>query len=148
MHTNPDPHIDHDPPLDLSQHVTVQKRLEIKLSTGSPSKSSSLAWQTSDRVRFQSFNSLATLHQKNIAIVIRIYTAVHVQSLSSVGPDLFEIFEVAERWVVADVWVRVSIQLCPRWFRCRDAVGRSFGVTHGTKSQWFIWIAVIMSKNT
>ena len=29
---NTDPHINHDPPFDQSQHVTVQKRLEFKLS--------------------------------------------------------------------------------------------------------------------
>jgi len=37
--------------------------------------------------------------------VIRIYTTAHVQflqSLSSFGPNLDEIFEVAERWVVVD----------------------------------------------
>ncbi len=64
-----------------------------------------------DRGRFQNFNFLATLHQKNTAIVIRIYTIAHIQSLSSFGPDLVEIFEVAERWVVVDVWVGVSILL-------------------------------------
>ena len=31
--TIPDPHIDRDPPFDQSHTVTVQKRLEIKLST-------------------------------------------------------------------------------------------------------------------
>ena len=37
--------------------------------------------------------------------MIRIYTTAHVQflqSLSSFGPNLDEIFEVAERWVVVD----------------------------------------------
>src|SRR6266545_4036536 len=63
-----------------------------------------------DRGHFQNSNFLATLHQKNTAIVIRIYTIAHIQSLSSFGPDLVEIFEVAERWVVVDVWVSVSIR--------------------------------------
>ena len=61
-----------------------------------------------DRGQFQNFNSLATLHQKNAATVIIIYTTEHVQSLSSFGANLVEIFEVAERWVVVDVWVGVS----------------------------------------
>jgi len=64
-----------------------------------------------DRGRFQNFNFLATLHQKNTAIVIIICTTAHVQSLSSFGCNLVEIFEVAERWVVVDVWVGVSIVL-------------------------------------
>jgi len=62
-----------------------------------------------DRGRFQNFNFLATLHQKNTAIVIIICTTAHVQSLSSFGCNLVEIFKVAERWVVVDVWVDVSI---------------------------------------
>jgi len=61
-----------------------------------------------DRGRFQNFNFLATLHQKNTAIVIIICTTAHVQSLSSFGCNLVEIFEAAERWVVVDVWVGVS----------------------------------------
>jgi hypothetical protein len=61
-----------------------------------------------DRGRFQNFNFLATLHQKNTVIVIIIYTTAHAQSLSSFGPNLVEIFEVVERWVVVDVWVGVS----------------------------------------
>jgi len=64
-----------------------------------------------DRGQFQNFTFLATLHQKNTAIVIMIYTTAHVQSLSSFGPNLVEIFEVVERWVVVDVWVSVSISL-------------------------------------
>jgi len=56
-----------------------------------------------DRGRFQNFNFLATLHQKNTAIVIIICTTAHVQSLSSFGRNLVEIFEVAKRWVVVDV---------------------------------------------
>jgi len=62
-----------------------------------------------DGGHFEDFHFLAILHQKNTAIVIRIYTTAHVQSLSSFGPYLVEIFEVAERWVVVDVWVGVSI---------------------------------------
>ena len=61
-----------------------------------------------DRGRFGSFDFFANLHQKNTAIVIRIYTTAHVQNLSSFGPNLVEIFEVVERWVVVDVWVGVS----------------------------------------
>ena len=64
-----------------------------------------------DRGRFQNFNFLATsllYTKKNTAIVIIICTTAHVQSLSSFEPNLVEIFEVAERWVV-DVWVGVSI---------------------------------------
>ena len=61
-----------------------------------------------DRGPFQNFNFFATLHQKNTAIVIIIYTTAHVQNLSPFGPNLVEIFEVVERWVVVDVWVGVS----------------------------------------
>jgi hypothetical protein len=64
-----------------------------------------------DRGRFQNFNFLAALHQKNTAIVIITYTTAHVQSLSSFGANLVEIFEVVERWGVVDVWVGVSISL-------------------------------------
>ena len=62
-----------------------------------------------DRGRFQNFDFLVTLHQKNTAIVIIIYTITHVQILSPFGPNLVEIFEVVERWVVVDVWVGVSM---------------------------------------
>ena len=56
--------------------------------------------------------------KKNTAIVIIIYTTEHVQSLSSFGPNLVEIFEVrrvTERcrvvdvWVLVDVWVMVDV---------------------------------------
>ena len=68
-----------------------------------------------DRGRFQNFGFLATLHQKNAAIVIIIYTTTHVQILSPFGPNLVEIFEVVERWVVVDVWVGDSIhKICYR----------------------------------
>ena len=41
--------------------------------------------------------------------MIIIYNTEYVQSLSSFGANLVEIFEVAERWVVVDVWVGVSM---------------------------------------
>ena len=49
-----------------------------------------------DRGRFQNFNFLAALHEKNTAIVIIKYTTAHVQSLSSFGANVVEIFEVVE----------------------------------------------------
>ena len=69
-----------------------------------------------DRGRFQNFNFFATLHQTNTAIVV-IYATAHVRSLSPFGPNLVEIFEVVERWVVVDVWVGVSNADCrgPHW---------------------------------
>ena len=57
-----------------------------------------------DGGRVQNFNFLATLHQKKTAIVIIIYTTVHIQSWSSFKPSLVEIFEVVERWVVVGWW--------------------------------------------
>jgi len=51
-----------------------------------------------DSGRFQNFNFLAALHQKNTAIVIITYTTAHVQSLSSFGANVVEIFEVVERY--------------------------------------------------
>ena len=62
-----------------------------------------------DRGHFQNSNFLATLHQKNTAIVIRIYTTEHVQSLSSFGPNLVEIFKVVERWVVVGSWSMTDV---------------------------------------
>ena len=59
--TNTDPHIDHDPPFNQSQHVTVQKRLEFKLSTAFINQKPIIMC---DRGRFQNFNFLSTLHQK------------------------------------------------------------------------------------
>ena len=55
-----------------------------------------------DRGRFQNVNFLPTLHQKSTAIVIRIYTTAHVQSLTSFEPNWVEIFEVAERWAAVE----------------------------------------------
>ncbi len=104
--------------LNSARHVVEKRHWNLKFSH---------VWLVRDRGHFQNFNFLATLHQKNTAIVIRIYTIAHIQSLSSFGPDLVEIFEVAERWVVVDVWVGVSIfypngsqsigvhQLGPNW---------------------------------
>ena len=36
-------------------------------------------------------------------------TRAHIQSLSSIGPILVNIFEVVERWVPVEVWVHDSI---------------------------------------
>ena len=58
-----------------------------------------------DRGRFQNSNFLATLHQKNTEIVVRIYATEYVQRLSSFGFNLVKIFKVVERWVLVDVWV-------------------------------------------
>jgi hypothetical protein len=56
----------------------------------------------------QNFNFFATYKKKNPIVIIIYYTAAHVQNLSPFGPNLVEIFEVVERWVVVDVWVGVS----------------------------------------
>ena len=63
-----------------------------------------------DRGCFGSLGFLANSNQKNSAIVIKIHTTAHVRSLSSFGLNLAEIFEVAERWVVVDVWVSLSMR--------------------------------------
>jgi hypothetical protein len=54
-----------------------------------------------------SFTSRLYTKKKN-TIVIIMSTTVHIQSLSSIGPFLVKIFEVVERWVPVDVWVRDS----------------------------------------
>jgi hypothetical protein len=43
--------------------------------------------------------------------VIYMYARVCMQSLTLIDQVVVEIFEVVERWVVGDVWVRVSTQM-------------------------------------
>jgi hypothetical protein len=40
--------------------------------------------------------------------VIYMYARVHMQSLTLIDQVVVKIFEVVERWVAGDVWVRVS----------------------------------------
>ncbi len=81
-----------------------------------------------DRGHFQKFDFLAILHHKNSAIIIRIYTTVYVQILSPFGPDSVEIFEVAERWVMVDVWVGVSIVITEFFYIFIFTSGQPFGL--------------------
>ena len=80
----------------------VQKRQEFKLSTADRR----LAWRRPS----SEFQFPCNLTPKKTAIVIIIYTTVHIQiytniqSWSSFKPSLVEIFEVLERWVVVGWW--------------------------------------------
>jgi hypothetical protein len=47
--------------------------------------------------------------------VIITCTTANVQSFSSSGANLVEIFEVVERWGVVDVWLGVSILPLSHW---------------------------------
>ena len=70
----------------------------VKLRHGNPSLCATHAV-------FRISISLRLYTKKNTAIMIRIYTTAHTQSLSSFGLDLVEILEV----VGGDVWVGVSM---------------------------------------